>query len=262
MDIKKALSIGDKGVVSIVGAGGKTSLMYSLAAELSSTGKKVLTTTTTKIFMPTNEESPVTIISKTTGEIIEKARSYIGDCSHITLGADFLPLQGKLRGLHPEILESILESDLFDYILIEADGAARKSLKACAGNEPVVPEFTEFIISLAGVDVVGKPLKEEWVFRSDIFSKVTGLTRMQRITESSIAEILIHDMNSIMTTKTNPHRIAFLNKADNSELMKVGNKIIDIIQKKGKGIFHKAIVGKLKEETVIHRCINFTNQSL
>ncbi len=47
------LKLKSQGVISIIGAGGKTSLMFSLAKELSKSGKKVLTTTTTKIFMPT-----------------------------------------------------------------------------------------------------------------------------------------------------------------------------------------------------------------
>jgi len=55
MHITDALSLRDKAVGSIVGAGVKTSLMYSLAHELASAGNKVLTTTTAKIFMPTHE---------------------------------------------------------------------------------------------------------------------------------------------------------------------------------------------------------------
>ena len=48
----QALMLGDGGVISLVGAGGKTSLMFKLAHELSKTGEPVLTTTTTKIFEP------------------------------------------------------------------------------------------------------------------------------------------------------------------------------------------------------------------
>ncbi|MCK7504559.1 MAG: hypothetical protein MZV70_11045 [Desulfobacterales bacterium] len=47
-----ALLLHGGGVVSLVGAGGKTSLMYRLARELAGTGQAVLTTTTTRIYPP------------------------------------------------------------------------------------------------------------------------------------------------------------------------------------------------------------------
>ena len=40
------------GVISLIGAGGKTSLMFKLAKELSQLKHRVLTTTTKKIFLP------------------------------------------------------------------------------------------------------------------------------------------------------------------------------------------------------------------
>ncbi len=258
MNIKQALSLGGKGVVSIVGAGGKTTLMYSLANELVSAGKRVLTTTTTKIFKPTPEECPVTILSKRSDEIIEKARILMQDCSHITLGAEYEPLRGKYIGVNPDILADILESDLFDYIIIEADGAAQKSLKACAFNEPVVPVFTDCLVSLAGLDVVGKLLDEQWVFRADIFSNITKLPLSHKITEAEIAEMLIHDIASIKALKQDVIKIAFLNKADTIPLQKAGNEIAVLIEERGRDCFHRVIVGRLKEEPVIHTCRVFS----
>ncbi len=41
-----------KPLISIVGAGGKTTTMYTLAAELAAQGKRVVTTTTTNIYIP------------------------------------------------------------------------------------------------------------------------------------------------------------------------------------------------------------------
>ncbi|MCD4678214.1 MAG: hypothetical protein K8S18_19810, partial [Desulfobacula sp.] len=55
------LQLNRRGVISLIGAGGKTSLMFCLAKELENSGKTVLTTTTTKIFMPTPDQSPVTV---------------------------------------------------------------------------------------------------------------------------------------------------------------------------------------------------------
>ena len=148
----------------------------------------------------------------------------------------------------------ILEENLFDYIVIEADGAARRSLKACSIHEPVVPECTDCIISLAGLDGIGKPLEEKWVFRSNLFSNVTNLPLNEKITATSVAEILIHDMLSITSAKKDVLKIVFLNKADNRELREAGNKVAAVLEEKGQGIFHRLIIGELKEVPVIHQC--------
>lgn len=240
MDIKQAIAIGEKGVLSIVGAGGKTSFMYSLAHELASGGKKVLTTTTTKIFMPTHEESSVTIVEKSAERILEKVRPLIENINHLTLGTEHLPSSDKLVGVPPGVLNIILEENLFDYIVIEADGAARRSLKACSIHEPVVPECTDCIVSLAGLDGIGKPLEEKWVFRSNLFSNVTNLPLNEKITATSAKKDVL--------------KIVFLNKADNRELREVGNKVAAVLEEKGQGIFHRLIIGELKEVPVIHQC--------
>ncbi len=254
INLQEALSLGDKGVISLVGAGGKSSLMYSLARELVSAGKSVLTTTTTKIFMPSPAESPVTIVSKIPEEIVKKAETLLGEYSHMTLGSEYLQSHDKLNGLEPSIIEYILHADLFDFIIIEADGADRKPLKACAPHEPVVPLFSDYIVALVGLDVVAKPLAEKWVFRPIIFSRITGVKLMESVTESAIASLMLHDMSSITITGQQSTKIAFLNKADNLKALKAGERIAAFLQKRGRGIFHRVVIGELRAEPVIQQC--------
>ena len=254
MSIQEALALGEKGVVSITGAGGKTSLMYSLARELVAAGKKVLTTTTTKIFLPTQEESPVTIVTRFPEEIVEKAEALLNKHCHLTVASDYLQAYHKLKGLEPSVIEYILQANLFDFIIIEADGAARRSLKASAPYEPVVPKFSNCVVAMIGLDVVAKPLTEEWVFRSSIFSRITGLKLLQNVTESSIASAIIHDMSSVSVTGQESMKIAFLNKADNLKARQAGERISAFIEKSGRNIFHRIIIGGLKPEPFIHVC--------
>ena len=254
VSIKQSLHLGEKAVVSIVGAGGKTSLLFALAQELSNAGYKVLTTTTTKIFKPTLQQSPATIISEDSETILKEARSLLRDTFHLSAAAGLESANDKLIGLQPGVIEQILSANIFDYILIEADGAARRSLKACASYEPVVPHFTDTIIALAGLDAVGKPLTEEWVFRSDVYSSITGLQLSQAVTEESIAEILLQDSKKITTDKGSTQRVAFLNKADNTQLLNSGKRITAAIEKKNKGIFQRIIIGALRNDPAIFHC--------
>lgn len=254
MRLKQSLCLDEKGVVSIIGAGGKTSLMFLLAHELADSGHKVLTTTTTKIYKPTRRESPVTIISRDPDIITKQARLLLKDNFHISAGADHELSEKKVIGLEPAAIERILQADLFDYILIEADGAAHRSLKACAHNEPVVPACTDIIVSLVGLDVLGKPLEERWVFRSDLFSSITGLPLGRPVTEESIALILLHDSAKITTNKKSVQRVAFLNKADDARLIDSGKRLATAIEKRNKQIFQRIIIAALREDPTILHC--------
>ncbi len=254
MNLQKALALGDHGVISIIGAGGKTSLMYSLAAELAVAGKKVLTTTTTKIFMPTMKESQATIVSRSVEEIVAKAKKLVDTHSHVTVGSEYWQTSNKLNGLEPAAIEYIANADLFDFIIIEADGAARRSLKACAPHEPVVPLFSDCVVVVVGLDVLGKPLTEDSVFRSTLFSRNTGVQLQQKVTESSIVSSIVHDMSQVSVSEQGAMKIAFFNKADTVQLLLVSERIEALMEQIGGSTFHRFIIGELRAQSIIHKC--------
>lgn len=65
-------------VVSVVGGGGKTSAMFTLARELSEMGRKVLVTTTTAIMMPEREQYDVFLSLSNEGDIDKLFESEAG----------------------------------------------------------------------------------------------------------------------------------------------------------------------------------------
>src|SRR4030043_2196231 len=62
--LEESLGLKAKELISLVGAGGKTTLMFRLAKELVAGGKKVVTTTTTKILEPTSDETAFLIVNQ------------------------------------------------------------------------------------------------------------------------------------------------------------------------------------------------------
>ena len=130
--------LGKGGVISLVGAGGKTSLMFRLANELALAGQSVLTTTTTKIYVPLTQQSANLILCKSVSRMLEMAQAALEEQQHITAAAEKLPDQGKLRGFTPADVQDIWNSNQFRWIIVEADGAAGRPLKAPGEHEPVV----------------------------------------------------------------------------------------------------------------------------
>lgn len=259
-DLRAALQLENSGVISFIGAGGKTSLMFSLAEELVAAGKHVLTTTTTKIFIPTGKDSPPTIVSRCSEQILKQAESFLRNSSLLTLGAEYLHAEGKLRGVEPITLRQIAQSKLFDFILIEADGASHRPLKASASHEPVIPDISDKVVVLAGLDGIGRALIEKWVFRSKLFSEITDLPLNSPVTESHVASILLHELASIPHEIDGTMKIVFLNKADTPEALNAGKRVAGCLAKKGQGLCDRVVIGQLHPEPVIHHCNTVHNR--
>ena len=90
-------------------------------------------------------------------------------CVFLTAGrAD----DGKFLGPKPHVLDRLAASRPDDVILVEADGARGRSLKAPADHEPVIPESTGLVVPVAGLDALGRQVDETCVHRPAIVSRM------------------------------------------------------------------------------------------
>ncbi|MFH0725753.1 MAG: selenium cofactor biosynthesis protein YqeC [Pseudomonadota bacterium] len=240
--------LSDAGIVSIVGAGGKTTLMFRLAGELANAGQPVLTTTTTKIFRPAPAQSAHVIIDADPIKMIRQADCFHADALHITAAAGCDETNGKLLGYAPEAIACLWKSGRFRWILVEADGAARKPLKAPATHEPVIPAETTVLIAVIGLDAVGEPLTEEWVFRSPLYAQRTGCSLGTAITPESICEVLTHPEGIMKGCPVNAGRFVFLNKAQTPFRRAAGRKVGTILKQAGRIQFRDVLMGSLGDE--------------
>ncbi len=204
------LVLPERGVVTIYGAGGKTSLMETLTRELTARKKTVIQTTTTKIFRP--EGVPVVI-----GEDLTAVREQVGAAidSHglAVLGAAHLP-EDKLAGIDPAWPESLLEHHIADYVIIEADGSARKPIKGYASYEPVFPTHSDLLIPVLGIEAIGQPITSNNVHRSDAFRKLTGAQLEEPLTVSHFVRCLLHMIDLGKTRSAAVPVVPLINKID------------------------------------------------
>ena len=126
------LRLPEHAVVSVVGAGGKTSLIFAWARELASAGKNVVITTTTHMYRPERmEEDGIRIVV-----------------------SDDPERPDKVSAPPAEVLDSL--RDTADVVLIEADGSRRMPLKWPADREPVIPDYTDVTVCVAGLSALGR----------------------------------------------------------------------------------------------------------
>ncbi|MBN1849468.1 MAG: putative selenium-dependent hydroxylase accessory protein YqeC [Deltaproteobacteria bacterium] len=255
--IQEILPLETSGIISLTGAGGKTSLMFSLAHILAGTGKRVLTTTTTKIFPPFPSQSKTVLIFDSIDKLLIEAGALVQEQKHMTAVAATIHERDKLKGFSSGQIHNIHNAGIFDWIIVEADGAAKKPLKAPADHEPVIPENTTIWIGVVGLDVVGKPLTETHTFRSDLISHRIGLPLGETILEHHVVSLLMNPYGYLKGVPPRAYRCIFLNKADTSKAVESGRKIVDYIRHTGPGKLNAVIIGQAKEGLMIHDHFSF-----
>ncbi len=224
------LDLNTRGIVSLIGAGGKTSLMFCLARDLANAGRTVLTTTTTKILMPGPKDSPHTIIAGAIEDLIKASKSFLKTYPHFSAARIRDRRSGKLKGFGPGLINQLWEAHMFDWIILEADGAKRKPLKASNPHEPVIPDRTSHLILVTGLDAVGKPLDEDHVHRAGLFSENTGMGLGSVLDEQAIARGITVEMKKATGFCLGAKSYVFLNKADTGERIRSGQKIARLLQ--------------------------------
>jgi len=214
-------------VVSIVGSGGKTTLMYILARELSDKGKRVITTTTTKIFPPHPSESPRLLVSDREDILLNETREFLQREKHLTLAEGFVGQ--KLKGVSPTLIDRMYAQEIADVIIIEADGARRCPLKAPNETEPVIPASTTLTVPVVGLDGIGKPNTEEYVFRPHYFSQLTGIKEGELISAESVSRVILHPEGLRRGTPERAQILPILNKGEIEGGLEAGTKVAHCI---------------------------------
>ncbi len=163
-------------VISIVGAGGKTTLMNAMAHVYQSRGQKVLITTTTHIMRPL--DCPV-------GESMEEVSRLLKGHGIVAAGTE--APEGKLQ--RPEWLDLEICRELAAAVIVEADGAKHFPCKVPLDTEPVIVEECDIVLGVLGMDAVGRPLKDV-CFRREQAMRMLGVGESHLMTAEDMAVIL------------------------------------------------------------------------
>ncbi len=178
--------------------------MFKLAQEAKDRQDRVLVTTTTKIMIPEDNQHDLIDLSGSCFEGVELQKS------HIYVAGFPTTFQGKIEGCRQSSLKR--QRNSFDLTLIEADGAARKSLKGWNDGEPVIPDFTTHTIGLLDISTVGKRIDEKLIHRIERFTKITGSQSGDAISLQHLHQIVVHKKG--LFGKAKGEKILFVNKVE------------------------------------------------
>lgn len=220
-------------LISFVGGGGKTSLMFALARALPG---RVVLTTTTRIFAAQMKLATAVCYADDLSHLDEYLTQY-GSC--LVVGE----VQGeKAFGVPPELPGQLLARPDVDFVMVEADGSRMRPIKAPAEHEPVIPPETTLVIPMMGIDALLGPIGKV-AHRPELVLAVIGnrlavvgercsvvgdrslLDDERTLTPKEAAILLTHPRGGMKNIPSGARVIPFINKVETVEQLSAARQI-------------------------------------
>ncbi|MCS6907517.1 MAG: selenium cofactor biosynthesis protein YqeC [Anaerolineales bacterium] len=226
LTLLQALRLSSTSAIALVGAGGKTTALYQIGREYRQGKPLVLLTTSTHLGYDQVLAAEFHLVVHR-GSVEETLRRLPSDQGLICLTADWDNQTQRWRGLDPEMLQMVARyaHERSIPLLVEADGARGRSLKAPAEHEPALPSFCDPILVVAGLAALGRPLSEEWVHRPQRFAELSGLRLDETISIEAVQRVLSHPLGGRKNIPTTAKSHVLLTQAEMPEAQAAAKKL-------------------------------------
>ncbi len=210
MRLRDCLRVSHRSRVAIVGAGGKSTILFNIAKELDS---PVVLAATAHLCTDQLNLADAHAIIERPADVRRIFQKPIRGAFLLTgpIGA-----RDRTRGLSPEEIDFVQENcdRLGLPLIIEADGSRRLPLKAPAEHEPPIPGWVNQVVVVAGLSGLGQALSEEVVFRAQRFAEITDSRMGQQITLKMIEQYLLAEEGGLRNIPKDAVRNVFFNQLD------------------------------------------------
>ena len=188
MTLAEDLGLGDRECVALVGAGGKSTILATLAGAYTGSTSRVVLTTTTRI-QPDQIGAPVAWTSDphVIADLLEPG---------VPLYVAIREERRKVIGITPAGVDRLFRETDVDIIVVEADGARRRPFKAPAEHEPVIPSSATTVVVVVGVGAVGRPA-DEVAHRPELVASLTGSPPTRPLTVEDVATVLLSEAGGL-----------------------------------------------------------------
>jgi molybdenum cofactor cytidylyltransferase len=177
----EAFGVKSPELIALVGAGGKTTLAFRLVDELRTAHQKVVLTTTTKMGADQTGGLPVTAPDPV------RVRALLdtdGACL-VVASTD----GHKAMGPPSEWVDHLYDQRMADVIVVEADGARQRRVKAPAPHEPLIPSRTTLVVAVMAADAINRVI-EDVAHRPLRVAAAAGCSPYDHLTPARAARLL------------------------------------------------------------------------
>ncbi|HHQ4759834.1 TPA: selenium cofactor biosynthesis protein YqeC [Aeromonas veronii] len=198
-------------LISLCGAGGKTSTLFWLAEYFYKQGKRVLITTTTRMFLPAPSHYRELIIETDPVRQLTRCQALPDGPTLVALFSHLDERTGKVAGPDLRQIDLLKGQQRFDLILVEADGAHHKLLKVPALHEPCIPHQSDWVIALLGAAMVGANAEPTQIHRWAELQALCGIAAGEPLDWALFDKLLSHPEGVFKGTPPGARRIWFIN---------------------------------------------------
>ncbi|MFQ5604542.1 MAG: selenium cofactor biosynthesis protein YqeC [bacterium] len=203
--------------VSIIGGGGKSTLIKKLSSELVEQKLKVIVTTTTKIQLLSKMGL---VLTKNNPNFVSELKVIIDELNIVQVAKEYYK-KDTLNGINRALVNEL--SNYADVVLIEADGSRQRSLKTHKEYEPVIPTCTSTVVVLCGANIVGEQLNESTVHRAELFSQKWRHPFGTILTPEIISKELLSPHSYLRNAPIQAQIVYLINKIDTNA---IGGKLL------------------------------------
>ena len=275
MLLHQAIEVKANDVISFVGAGGKTTAALRLMEELAGIQRRVVFTTTTKILEPiprgneylllADEEEALAQVPEllTRYPKVFLAQRRLEEVDLTALGEsdrDYPMRPNKVEGVRLSVVDHLAQRLSKTVILIEADGARHRALKAPAAYEPVVPASTTILVPMADLAVLGKPLTEKHVHRPELVADLTGAAIGELVTVEMVATVLSHPQGGLKGLPEQARAIPILNQMEQARPLDEACEIAHLVLRNER--IERVIIASLRASEPVLEVIPMTNDQI
>jgi len=232
------------GTTCLVGAGGKKTTLYALAGRLD----RAVLTATVRIPIFDREVAAVRVTEDPVAALNEAAASggdepaggaeSMSDAEPAG-GADSFPLglvpererDDRYRGYDPAIVDEI-GSAHDGPVLVKADGARTRLIKAPNEREPQIPASADTVVPVASVGAVGEPLTAETAHRPERVAAIADAAVGDEITAELIGRVLAHEQGGLKGIPNGATAVPLVNAVDDDADEKVAREIARVVHER------------------------------
>lgn len=213
MKLYQALGVTRGDVVALIGAGGKSSVLFNLGHELVELGWRVTATTTTRISLDQLELMPYAVTPR---EGIGALAMALDEARFVFVYDEIR--SGQVYGPPDSYFSRLLDSVNSDVLLVEADQADGLPLKAPYAHEPLIPPETSLVVPMASLAVLGQELDEDHVYNAQAIIERYGFVEGQRVKSPWVAQVLRDETLGLARIPEKACIVALLNQVSGGYL--------------------------------------------
>ena len=223
MRLYEALRLNDGEIVAFTGAGGKTTALFRLAENIVEAGGRVITTTTVPLSTAHLRRAPrhFSAFSAKRANIEEALAKH----AHVLVTGPVDHVLGRASGVTEGLIEDLALIPNLTALLIKADSADQRPLKAPAEAEPIVPPTATLVVNVVGLEALGQPLTDDAAQHAERIAEFTRAPLGGQITSELIAQIITHPQGGLKNAPSGARVAVLLNKAETPEAMTAARKI-------------------------------------